>query len=110
MMHLMLAARFACVSVTPLGRDVEPLVNCRNATSSSAIFSALSGSRRLADPLDGDDLLERRALRLHGAEQALDLRRRDERARAALGDDVARVVEVGLELAERHGRVDRARA
>ena len=44
MMHLMFAARFPCVSVTPLGRDVDPLVNCRNATSSRVIFSAFSGS------------------------------------------------------------------
>jgi len=39
----MFASRFWCVSVTPFGRDVEPLVNWRNATSSGAIFCALSG-------------------------------------------------------------------
>ena len=44
MMHLMLAARFACVSVTPFGREVEPLVNWRKQTSSIPIFSGLSGS------------------------------------------------------------------
>ncbi len=32
------------MSVTPFGRDVEPLVNWRNAMSSRPIFSALSGS------------------------------------------------------------------
>ncbi len=64
---------------------------------------------RLADALDGDDLLERRASGLHGAEQALDLPGRHEDAGAALGDDVARVVEVGLQLAEGHRRVDRGR-
>ncbi len=75
MMHLMFAARFACVSVTPLGRDVEPLVNWRKAMSSRPIFSALERLGRLADALDGDDLLERGTRRLHGAEHALDLRR-----------------------------------
>ena len=44
MMHLTFAARFPCVSMTPFGRDVEPLVNWRKATSSRPIFSALSGS------------------------------------------------------------------
>ncbi len=61
---------------------------------------------RLADALDGDDLLERGTGRLHGAEQALDLGGRHEDPGAALGDDVPRVVEVGLELPERHRRVD----
>jgi hypothetical protein len=60
----------------------------------------LQGLERLADALDGDHLLERGTRRLHRAEEALDLRRRHERARAALGDDVARVVEVALELPE----------
>jgi hypothetical protein len=30
----MLAIRLACVSVTPLGREVLPEVNCKKATSS----------------------------------------------------------------------------
>ena len=40
-----LAARFACVSTTPFGRDVEPLVNCRKATSSRPTFTGTSSSR-----------------------------------------------------------------
>ena len=75
MMHLMFAARFACVSITPLGREVEPLVNWRNATSSRRDLLGLAAARcdsRIA--LDGDDLLERGHAGLHRAEQALDLR------------------------------------
>ena len=103
MMHLMFAARFAWVSVTPLGRDVEPLVNWRKATSSSPIFSGLSGSVRLADPLDGDDLLERRTAAWTVPSRRLIFAVVTSDARAALGDDVPRVVEVALELAEAIG-------
>ncbi len=106
MMHLMFAARFACVSVTPLGRDVEPLVNWRNATSSRPIFSGLSGSADSRIPSMATTCSSAGTRRLHGAEQALDLRGGDEDARAALGDDVPRVVEVRLELPERHRRID----
>jgi hypothetical protein len=40
----MLVARFWCVTLTPFGLEVDPLVNWRNATSSRPIFSGLSGS------------------------------------------------------------------
>ena len=43
MMHFTLAARFAWLRFTPLGRDVEPLVNWRKAVSSSVIRSARRG-------------------------------------------------------------------
>jgi hypothetical protein len=34
------AARFAWVTITPLGRDVDPLVNWRNARSSGVTFTS----------------------------------------------------------------------
>ena len=40
----MLAIRFACVSVTPLGRDVLPEVNCRNATSSGRTSTSVGAA------------------------------------------------------------------
>ena len=105
-MHLMFAARFAWVSVTPLGRDVEPLVNWRNATSSRPTFSGLSGSV--------DSRMPSMATTCSSAGQAdctvpsrrLIFARGHEDARAALGHDVPGVVEVRLELPEGHRRVD----
>ena len=61
---------------------------------------------RLADGLDGDDLLQLRARRLHRAEEPLDLRVGDEGLGAALLDDVPRVVEVALEMPDTQRRID----
>src|SRR6185436_20552082 len=61
---------------------------------------------RLAHEIHRHDLLELRTRRLNGAEQPLDPRIRDERARAGFFDDVPRIVEIALELAETERRID----
>ena len=50
MMARTLAARLAWVSTTPLGREVDPLVNWRKATSSSVTLAGRSSSRELRSP------------------------------------------------------------
>jgi len=64
---------------------------------------------RRAKRVDGDDLLERGAARLDGAEHPRDLRARHERAGARFRDDVARALEPPAELAEPERRVHRHR-
>jgi hypothetical protein len=83
MMQCMFASRFACVRVTPFGRDVDPLVNWRNAGSSGAILTGLSVSSDSRMPSTATTC-----------------------SRAALGHDVSRVVEIGLELPETDRWID----
>jgi len=102
----MLAKRFACVTLTPLGREVEPLVNWRKAMSSRPIFSGRRFSSDSRMPSTATTCSRAGDEACTVAEQALDPGGRDECARAALGDDVAGVVEVALELPEAERRVD----
>ena len=77
------------------------------ATSSRPIFSGLQRlDATRGSPRSATTCSSAGQLGLDGAEQALDLGVVTSSARAALGDDVARVVEVALELAEAERRVD----
>ncbi len=107
MMARTLAARLPWVRTTPLGREVEPLVNWRKAVSSSVTFAGRSSSRMARTLSTATTLASSGTRAWMVPSMRLISVLVSEQPGAAAGHDVQRVVEVAGELAEAGGRVDR---